>query len=640
MRSKYENYTKQELVQLLLKRDADRKLGLIWERDEIEHERSLNDDFVTLELDENLSAGTSPYRDLLIEGDNFDALRHLHMAYKGRIKCIYIDPPYNTGQEDFIYNDKFVDKEHGYRHSMWLEFMYRRLKLAKDLLASDGVIFVSIGEDEFSNLSVLMDQVFPGMKVGTFVWRRRSGANDNKEWFISVDHEYVICFANKGFSFAGEEKDLSKYTNPDDDPNGPWVSGDLNQAKNFRQRPDAFYPICQPENDIWYLPDPNSVWRFATQERLDGKRKIRTQTMEAVIQNKQVLWPENQEYVTYHSVAEIFEAINEGAAPRNLSIYQQLEVIKEQALQGIIPEKVYDNIPPIDFWIGKKIGFGKPRHKRYSKDLKRNEKPISTWILPSSMKKAELEKIDLSEVEAFSVGFNTEGTSLLSQILGHKEFSYPKPMSLIKSLVKQSTNSNEEHVVLDFFAGSGTTGHAVWELNQEDGGNRRFIMVSSTEATEKEPLKNVCRDVASKRLRLAAEGYSFRTAKGVTKVDGIGGEFAYLRAVRTSMDELQDEIQHDQIWYVLQQIHFDRIVPYVKADGCPTLNRDGLRIVYLPETDERNLNSLRSNLGEQNIQTVIYTWRPAIVRQIFNDANLIVERIPEFLVDRFGGGAS
>ncbi|MER3462479.1 MAG: site-specific DNA-methyltransferase, partial [Armatimonadota bacterium] len=103
-------------------------------------------------------------------------------------------------------NDKFLDKEHRYRHSTWLEFMHRRLTLARDLLAEDGVIFVSISEHEHARLELLMEEIFPGMKVGNFVWRTRSGANDEKDWFVSVDHEYVLCYANPGFSFAGSKK--------------------------------------------------------------------------------------------------------------------------------------------------------------------------------------------------------------------------------------------------------------------------------------------------------------------------------------------------------------------------------------------------------------------------------------------------
>lgn len=150
--------------------------------------------------------------------------------------------------------------------------MYRRLSLAKDLLTQDGVIFVSIGEDEFANLSLLMEQVFPGMKVGTFVWRRRSGANDEKEWFISVDHEYVLCYANPGFSFAGEGKSMDDYRNPDNDPRGDWNNDNLVQGKGFKQRPDPFYPIENPETGIWY----RSQWERSSPKNGFSGLKITT----------------------------------------------------------------------------------------------------------------------------------------------------------------------------------------------------------------------------------------------------------------------------------------------------------------------------------------------------------------------------
>jgi adenine-specific DNA-methyltransferase len=157
----------------------------------------LNTDFVALELLPEHSVGIAPYQNLLIEGDNFDVLRYLNIAYRGRIKCIYIDPPYNTGNNDFIYNDKFIDKEHRYRHSTWLEFMYRRLVLARDLLAEDGVIFVSISEHEHARLELLMDEVFSGMKVANFIWRTRSGAN---MFFVMRTQDLVLREIQKLFS--------------------------------------------------------------------------------------------------------------------------------------------------------------------------------------------------------------------------------------------------------------------------------------------------------------------------------------------------------------------------------------------------------------------------------------------------------
>ena len=132
----------------------------MWERDEIEADTAINSDFVALTLDPALSHGDAPWDNLIIEGDNFDALRALRASHKGAIRCIYIDPPYNTGNRDFVYNDRFVDRTHRFRHSLWLEFMYQRLLLAKELLADDGVIFVSIDDNELFRLGMLMDRVF------------------------------------------------------------------------------------------------------------------------------------------------------------------------------------------------------------------------------------------------------------------------------------------------------------------------------------------------------------------------------------------------------------------------------------------------------------------------------------------------
>lgn len=474
MTNQYEDYSREDLIRLIHDRDRDLKpkLGLLWERDGIDHDRSVNADFVALDFDADLSCGDDPHQNLIIEGDNFDALRYLRMTHTGRVKCIYIDPPYNTGNRDFIYNDQFIEKDDSYRHSKWLEFMYRRLDLAKDLLSEDGVIFVSIDDIENAHLTLLMDKVFPGMRVGTFVWRRRSGANDSKDWFLSVDHEYVLCYANKGFTFAGTAKNLNSYSNPDGDDRGDWDSGDLNKAHNFKQRPDAFYPLHNPATDVYYPCDSGSVWRFATKARLLNGKKIRTKPIEQMIDEKRVLWPNDNRFVVYQSEAEIEAAIRDGSAPKNLSLYLTLDDLKKQVENGQAPERLLGYIEPLDAWVGRKIGYGKPRYKRFAKELKRTEQPVSTWILPSSMKKVDLDAVNLSDVTTFEVGFTSEGTTLLSQIVGNKDFPYPKPVSLIQALVGQATDGESGHVVIDFFAGSGTTGHAVLTLNDEDNGNR------------------------------------------------------------------------------------------------------------------------------------------------------------------------
>ena len=612
----------------------------MWERDEIEYERALNDDFVTLELDTSLSVGQPPYSNVLVEGDNFDALRYLHIAYKGRVKCIYIDPPYNLGGDDFIYNDNFVDKDDAYRHSMWLEFMYRRLLLAKDLLTDDGVIYVSIDDIEYAHLTLLMDQVFSGLRVGTFVWRRRSGANDSKNRFLSVDHEYVLCYANKNFSFAGTAKDLSAYSNPDNDSRGAWNNDNLIKAHNFKQRPDAYYPIRNPETNTWYPGDPENVWRFASQARLNGKKKIRTRTIEQIIKEKRVLWPSEEKTVTYNSVTELEAAIRTGTAPRNLQVYLQLDSIREQVANGQAPERLLEYIEPLEAWVGRRIGLGKPRYKRFLKELKRTEKPVSSWVLPVSMKKADLEALELADVTAFNVGFTSEGTKLLSQMLSNKDFPYPKPMSLIKALVDQATDAESDHIVLDFFAGSGTTGHAVLSLNEDDGGHRTFILVSSTEATKSKPAKNVCRDITAKRLRTAIEGYSYRTPKGAKKVDGLGGEFAYMRARRVPRETLAIDIRHDQIWLALQQLHANAVSPYQDDKSVQSLESEATTydIHYIPRLDSSTLEVLRARFAASRKPCIVYSWQPGVIRQRFQESYVKVEKIPEYLIERFGRG--
>ena len=172
---KYDDLSRAELIAQLQgrdRRDATR-FGLVWEANEIDRDRALNDDFVALDLVPELccskaGAGAAAWRNLIVEGDNFDALRYLKMGFAGQVKCIYIDPPYNTGNRDFVYNDRFVDKEDSWRHSKWCEFIFQRLMLARDLLREDGVIFVSIDDNEVFSLGMLMARPSAGTSAATW----------------------------------------------------------------------------------------------------------------------------------------------------------------------------------------------------------------------------------------------------------------------------------------------------------------------------------------------------------------------------------------------------------------------------------------------------------------------------------------
>ena len=628
----YSKLGKPELIRALKQRDAERRFGLVWERDDIKREQALNDDFVALDLVTKHSEGIAPYYNALIEGDNLDALRNLAVPLAGAVKCIYIDPPYNTGSQDFIYNDRFMKAEDRYRHSTWLEFMYRRLTVAKTLLAPDGAIFVSIGEDEQARLALMMEEIFgSSSKVGTFIWRRRSGAHHEKRWNISADHEYVLCYANSEFTFAGEVKKFEEYKNPDKDSRGDWTRGDLTAGVNYKQRPNNFYPLHNETNDVWYPCNPDACWRFGMKERMNDSP--RGMTMNERIQDGRVLWPTQDKTVVYESEDELLAAIRHGDAPGNLGFYALLNRIYAEIDRGEAPKKLREYIQPLSFWVGKKIGFGSPQSKRFRQDVRQSEKPVSTWFAPSSIKSSELESLDLDEVETLSCGYTQEGTKLVSEMLGNRDFKFPKPLSLVKALVRSATSPYSGDIVLDFFAGSGTTGHAVMKLNEDDnGGNRRFILVSSTESTESEPRKNVCHDIARRRLSAAINGYKYSTKKqGKKSVAPLGGNFAYFRTARIESGRVRDEIRHSQVWISLQMMHFPNVVPWEKGAKWAWHESESERIIYLAEADSATVKKAAKFSAKK---CVVYTWQPGAVAGIFRGVE--VERIPEFILRRYG----
>ena len=499
-----EHLSAPQLRRLLTEQLTRQKLGLYWESSAIARDAALNADIVLPRLVEDDSHGLAALAgpgtpNLIIEGDNFDSLRLLKSTHSGKIRVIYIDPPYNTGNKDWVYNDRYVGANDRWRHSQWLEFLYRRLTLAKDLLTQDGVIMVSINDENRARLELLMDEVFPGRKIGSFVWRTRQGSNDAKGGFLSVDHEHVLVFGNAGFEFAGSGRDETKYSNLDNDARGDWGSQMLIQSKNAKERPEAYYPIHNSETDTWYLSDPDSVWRFSSTSRPLNKKKLQSDPIETLIKEKRLLWPANEETFTYLSEKELFEAIKANTAPKQFRIYMQITELKKLAEKDAKVARLLNYIPPLAHWVGKKLGYGRPRYKRFRDSLQRETTPLSSWL--SSVNEEKTEEFD--DVITLDVGSTAEGTQLVKKIIGNKDFPYPKPLSLIQGLLSQATRPND--TVLDFFAGSGTTGHAVLALNALDGGNRKFILCSSTEVTDKEPGKNLCRDVCAERMKRVIE---------------------------------------------------------------------------------------------------------------------------------------
>lgn len=371
---------------------------------------------------------------LYIEGDNLEVLKLLQTAYYRKVKMIYIDPPYNTGN-DFVYEDDFADPMGRYKevtqqttksnpetmgryHTNWLNMMYPRLRLAANLLRDDGVIFISIDDNEVDNLKKLCNEVFGEENfVAQIVWQKRTSPDARR--VISPGHEYILIYT-KSIQNCNEvikllplsEKDKEVYKNPDNDPRGPWVSTDCTaQAGHGTKK--QFYTMVTPAGRVIELPN-SLCWRY-TQDKMN-----------------------------------------------------------EEIAAGRI-------------WFGTD-GKGVPRKKTYlSERVGRN---LWTWW-PN-----------------IEVGHTQSATQALTKLLGGKIFDFSKPVELLQRCFAISTSDND--IILDFFSGSATTAHAVMQLNAEDGGNRKYILVQIPELCDekseayKAGYKNIC-EIGKERIRRAGK---------------------------------------------------------------------------------------------------------------------------------------
>ena len=367
---------------------------------------------------EGESVGFGDTENIFIEGENLEVLKVLQKSYFGKIKMIYIDPPYNTGNDKFIYPDKFSEtkeeylsrvgvmdengymtregvfrknsSDNGHYHSNWLSMMYPRLFLARNLLQEDGVIFVSIDDNEVHNLRLLMNEVFGEENfIEQIVWKKRSTPPNDK--VIAASHEYVVIYC-KNLEFVllnlrpRTEEQLARYKNPDNHPKGPWTSGDLMaNIKGGRYVKSLYFPIINPNTGEEHYPSSNGNWRF-------NKERI-----EELMKNDEIYFGED--------------------------------------------------------------GTSRPKLKRFLCDVKEGITYTTLWDF---------------------VPFNTQGSKEMTELLGNLAiFDNPKPAGLLKELCKLGMNVND--IVLDFFSGSGTIAHAVLDLNKEDGLDRKFIAVQLPE---------------------------------------------------------------------------------------------------------------------------------------------------------------
>jgi adenine-specific DNA-methyltransferase len=388
--------------------EREEKYGLNWHGKRRARQLALTPSSGTLRPCPEDSVDWDTTQNLMIEGDNLEVLKLLQKSYAGKVKLIYIDPPYNTGK-DFVYPDDFQDNIKNYLeltgqveggkkissnteasgrfHTDWLSMMYPRLKLARNLLRRDGLIFISIDDGEMPGLRIAANDVFGEENfLACFVWKSRQNKDNRNVTGASVDHEYIICYGN---SIRGADRDRSQYSNPDGDPLGDWASANMVGMATADSRPNLHYDLINPETGLNY-GCPAMGWRYDPN------------TMGRLISEKRILWPSNPD--------------------------------------------------------------GRPRRKAFLTEMDSDFTGFSTIVG---------DKV-----------FTRDGTADVDDLFDVRVFDFPKPVRLISSLIEQGANNLD--IVLDFFAGSGTTGHATMAQNADDGRNRRYILVQLPEPLDSE----------------------------------------------------------------------------------------------------------------------------------------------------------
>ena len=490
---------------------------------------------------------------LIINGDNLEALKALLPKYENKVNCIYIDPPYNTGNENWVYNDnvnspqikkwlgKVVGKESEdlTRHDKWLCMMYPRLKLLHKLLAKDGAIFISIDDNEQANLKLMMDEIFGGGNfISEIVWKGKGGGADNK--YLMVAHEYIVVYAkNKNIFKIGEEEKEGEVFSKFDETQKRYYKTQLARkwGSNSRRtdRPNLFYSILSPNNENVFPILPNGddgCWRWSKQK------------MENEIKNGNI------------------------------------EFVLNQDNTWIVYEKIYQ---PID---------GEFNTKKYS-----------TWF--------------------DDYGNTALGSKELKQIFENKVFDYPKPKKLLEALV-QISGKNKNSIILDSFAGSGTTAHAVLNLNKQDGGNRKFILIE---------MENYAETITAERVKRVIKGYADK--------EGTGGSFDYYTLGEPLFDDnnnLNESVEtkkiREYIWFTETRIPFNGIDSLSKGEGqteefLGIYNHTAYYFIYQKEQlTTLDYEALATHIQHKAERYIIYADNCLLPETFMREKNIEFKKIP------------
>lgn len=484
----------------------------------------------------------------IIHGDNLEALKSLLPEYEGKIKCIYIDPPYNTGNEGWVYNDNVnhpkikkwlgdvVGKEGDdlSRHDKWLCMMYPRLQLLHRLLAEDGAIFISIDDNEQANLRLLCDEIF-GVNnfVDHIIWQKIFSPKNSAKYF-SANHDFIICFAKRKDLWQRnllprDESQNDRYKNPDNDPRGPWTSGDLTARNPYSV---GIYPVETPSGRVIEGPPKGTYWRVS-------------------------------------------------------------------------PEKMKELDEDNRIWWGND-GNNVPRLKRFLNEIQSGIVPQTIW--------AHTE-----------VGNTQEAKREVNSILHDVDFTFdtPKPTRLLDRILQIGAGKND--IVLDSFAGTGSTAHSVLKANKKDGGTRKFILVE---------MEDYADSITAERVKRVMKGYG----KGNKKVEGTGGSFDYYTLGKPLFKGENKE-------YLNEEVVLEKIRQYIwysetrSAWSAPAIGKDNEyylgekdRTAYYFVYEKDSLTTLDydflSSIKTRAEQYIIYADNCLLPKDFMSRKNIIFKKIP------------
>lgn len=519
-----------------------KKYGLIWE----EHVERVDEELETkipifeeIKEHEIISNPEEKYN-FLLEGDNLHSLKLLEKTHKGNIDVIYIDPPYNTGGEDFMYDDCIIEKEDDFRHSKWLSFMKKRLELAKKLLKKDGVIFISIGNEEVAQLKMICDDEIFGYKNLLGMLTRRTKTTSFRGNYFAPRTDYILCYA-KNINYVSkfiDEVDETQYKKREKE----------GERKGEKYRDDTAYYLSTLEtrpNQRYYIECPDGELvvppgKAFAEHPVDGE-KVMPEAGDGVWR-----W-ECEQY----------------KLKKNLLVFKKT---KQSPLINQKGEKASWNIYT----------------KVYLNDKKKNGNIPQELLLDF---------------------INRSGTKELKDL--DLEFSFPKPSSLIKALIKY-TNKPSDIIVLDFFAGSGTTAQAVLDLNLEDQGDRTFILCTNNE-------NNICKKVTYHRI--------LRLIKGYKKQKPLGGNLKYYKTTYIPRENTEEENIQSNLLFSIKN--------FIQLENGVNIDNKKIKVIF----SEEEIDEFSSKEEEVKACKKLYISGDILLTakqvKLFQDYHIEVYIIPE-----------